>query len=358
MCHESSGTGLGETIGIGKGTVTLEDFDQADLIMVIGQNPGTNHPRMLTALQRAVRKGAHIVSVKPLREAGLVAFAHPQEVRGVLGAATTLAETHVPVRVNGDVALLNGMWRARPGRGRGEDAAVVGLIRERTEGFEAFASGLAETPWERWSRQRNPPRRDGGVGGARPRVRPDDRLLGDGAHNTRTASRMCRASWCCSCWAATRAAWRRRLPGAGHSNVQAMRDGHLGAPTGRVPRSPRSTLNSACPRAWLRHGRSHRGHARGRRESLLRDGRHPERGARHARHGRRAPASHRRGVTVNRGHLVAGETSSFSLQGAERATRRPRATSLSPSRTPWASSTPHAGRSRRRRTTCGRRSPS
>ena len=150
MCHESSGTGLGETIGIGKGTVTLEDFDQADLIIVIGQNPGTNHPRMLTALQRAARKGAHIVSVNPLREAGLVAFAHPQEVRGVLGAATTLAETNVPVRVNGDVALLNGVMKAMLALDEAAEKTRLSweFIRERTEGFEAFAHGLVETSWE------------------------------------------------------------------------------------------------------------------------------------------------------------------------------------------------------------------
>ena len=86
LCHESSGTGLGEMIGIGKGTVSLADFERADLILVIGQNPGSNHPRMLTTLQQAARRGCRIVSVNPLRERGLVRFGHPQELRGLLGA--------------------------------------------------------------------------------------------------------------------------------------------------------------------------------------------------------------------------------------------------------------------------------
>ena len=79
MCHESSGRGLGEVIGIGKGTVTLDDFNHAKLILVMGQNPGTNHPRMLTALRDAKRKGAKIVHINPLPETGLKKFKHPQD---------------------------------------------------------------------------------------------------------------------------------------------------------------------------------------------------------------------------------------------------------------------------------------
>src|SRR5438128_2666625 len=109
MCHESSGTGLSETIGIGKGTVRLDDFEKARVIVVIGQNPGTNHPRMLTALQQAKRAGAQIVSVNPLREAGLLAFKHPQEP---LRKATDLTDLFLQVRINGDVALLQGLGKA------------------------------------------------------------------------------------------------------------------------------------------------------------------------------------------------------------------------------------------------------
>src|SRR5439155_4963505 len=109
MCHESSGVALEETIGIGKGTVKLEDFDQTDLILVIGQNPGTNHPRMLIALQNAKRKGAKIVAVNPLPEAGLQRFKHPQEVGGILGSGTVLSDVLVPAKINGDMAFLKGL---------------------------------------------------------------------------------------------------------------------------------------------------------------------------------------------------------------------------------------------------------
>jgi len=106
MCHESSGKALSKTIGIGKGTVTLNDFDHADLILVIGQNPGTNHPRMLSALESAKKNGAKIVSINPLFEAGLQRFKHPQDyMKGKL-ASTQLADINIPVRVGGDAALL------------------------------------------------------------------------------------------------------------------------------------------------------------------------------------------------------------------------------------------------------------
>ena len=86
MCHESSGAGLKETIGVGKGTVQLEDFALADAIFVVGQNPGTNHPRMLTTLQEARSAGAMIVSVNPLAEPGTLRFAHPQNPLGAARA--------------------------------------------------------------------------------------------------------------------------------------------------------------------------------------------------------------------------------------------------------------------------------
>lgn len=158
MCHESSGVGLGETIGIGKGTVTLEDFDRTDLVLVIGQNPGTNHPRMLTALQRAKRRGARIVSVNPLPEAGLARFRNPQDFlnplaapAALLGPGTLLADLHVPVRLNGDVAFLKGLMKellAEEERRPGEvfDRA---FLSSRTEGLEAFLQDLRAETWER-----------------------------------------------------------------------------------------------------------------------------------------------------------------------------------------------------------------
>ena len=116
MCHESSGAALGQTLGIGKGLVTLDDIsDHADLIVVVGQNPGTNHPRMLTALEEAKQRGARIVAVNPLPEAGLARFRNPQSVRGLAGPGTKLADRFLPVRVNGDLALFAG---AEPGAAR------------------------------------------------------------------------------------------------------------------------------------------------------------------------------------------------------------------------------------------------
>jgi molybdopterin-dependent oxidoreductase alpha subunit len=157
MCHESSGVALTEVIGIGKGTVTLEDFEHAEVILVIGQNPGTCHPRMLSALERAVKNGCAVVSINPLREAGLNRFKQPQELmnpftaaRLLLGGGTELACMHVPVRVNGDVALLKGVMKELlememrwPGEVLDHD-----FIRERTTGFERFADALRAESWD------------------------------------------------------------------------------------------------------------------------------------------------------------------------------------------------------------------
>ena len=106
MCHESSGVALSEVIGIGKGTVTLNDFYDTDVIIIMGQNPGTNHPRMLTALQKAKKNGAKIIAINPLHEAGLIAFKNPQTVKGFLGMGTQLADLYLQVKINGDMALL------------------------------------------------------------------------------------------------------------------------------------------------------------------------------------------------------------------------------------------------------------
>lgn len=144
MCHESSGVGLNESIGFGKSTVTLAELESADTIFVFGQNPGTNHPRMLTSLQKAVRGGARLVSVNPLPEAGLTAFAHPQEPRGMLDQATPLACLHLPVRINGDVALLKGLCKAVLEAGAQDSA----FIAAHTVGYEAFLADLEATSWQ------------------------------------------------------------------------------------------------------------------------------------------------------------------------------------------------------------------
>jgi len=109
MCHESSGKALGSTIGIGKGTVHLEDFNKSDLILVVGQNPGTNHPRMLTALRDAKRNGSKIVNINPLPETGLARFKHPQEYMEMDLTSTQLSDMHLQVKIGGDAALFQGV---------------------------------------------------------------------------------------------------------------------------------------------------------------------------------------------------------------------------------------------------------
>jgi molybdopterin-dependent oxidoreductase alpha subunit len=150
MCHESSGSALGETIGVGKGTVTLDDFDLAQAIFVIGQNPGTNHPRMLTALQKAKRNGCKLVHINPLPEVGMTQFKHPQEVLGWVGSGTILADLFLQVRINGDVALLKGIMKEvlafeerRPGQVLDQE-----FIGNYTEGFAQFAAALQQAHWD------------------------------------------------------------------------------------------------------------------------------------------------------------------------------------------------------------------
>ncbi|PUB32212.1 molybdopterin-dependent oxidoreductase alpha subunit [Promicromonospora sp. AC04] len=147
MCHESSGTALTETLGIGKGSVSLQDItDHADLIVVVGQNPGTNHPRMLTALEEAKDRGARIVAINPLPEAGLQTFKNPQRVRGVVGQGTKLADRFLQVRLAGDLALFQAVNRLLVEAD--DDARTAGhppvldhdFIREHTSGFNAAAA--------------------------------------------------------------------------------------------------------------------------------------------------------------------------------------------------------------------------
>ncbi len=140
MCHESSGVGLIETIGIGKGSVHLDDLHEADLIVVIGQNPGTNHPRMLSALEEAKRRGAKIVDINPLREAGMTRFKNPQKARGLIGPGTGLADLHLPVRINGDLALLQAVGRHLVEA----DALDHEFITAHTVGFEDWVAQVRD----------------------------------------------------------------------------------------------------------------------------------------------------------------------------------------------------------------------
>src|ERR1700733_2085195 len=138
MCHESSGAALTQTIGIGKGMVTLEDIsDHAGLIVVVGQNPGTNHPRMLAALEEAKERGAKIVAVNPLPEAGLMRFKNPQKARGLAGHGTKLADRFLRVRVNGDLALFAGVNKVLLER----EAAAPGTVLDH-EFIEGYTDGF------------------------------------------------------------------------------------------------------------------------------------------------------------------------------------------------------------------------
>jgi molybdopterin-dependent oxidoreductase alpha subunit len=144
MCHESSGSALNETIGIGKGSVLLEDLHAADLVLVVGQNPGTNHPRMLSALEEAKRAGARIIAVNPLPEAGLMRFKNPQRASGVAGRGTALADRHLQIRLNGDLALFQALNRLLVEK----DAVDHAFIAEHTAGFEALREHLTGLDWE------------------------------------------------------------------------------------------------------------------------------------------------------------------------------------------------------------------
>ncbi|MBM53562.1 MAG: hypothetical protein CMB36_00835 [Euryarchaeota archaeon] len=144
MCHESSGKALTQTIGIGKGTVHLDDFNHADLILVIGQNPGTNHPRMLTALRDAKKKGAKIISINPLPETGLQRFKHPQDYMNADFQTTQLADIFVPVRIGGDAALLKGIMKILLESGTLDRS----FIDTKTIGFDKFRESLENHTWD------------------------------------------------------------------------------------------------------------------------------------------------------------------------------------------------------------------
>jgi molybdopterin-dependent oxidoreductase alpha subunit len=144
MCHESSGTGLKETIGIGKSTVTLEDLERAKAIVVIGQNPGTNHPRMLTSLAKAKSRGATIIAINPLKEVGLLKFANPQKPLEWLGEGQSLTDLYLQVKINGDVAALTGIAKAILAAGAIDRPFIDG----HTAGFEAFRADIEAASWD------------------------------------------------------------------------------------------------------------------------------------------------------------------------------------------------------------------
>lgn len=144
MCHESSGVALGESLGIGKGSVKLEDFYQAEVIVILGQNPGTNHPRMLTALQKAKANGAKIISINPLPETGLMGFDNPQTVKGILNIASQLTDLFLQVKINGDMALVKAIEILLLQEEERSPGSVLDIdfIRKNTSGFNDLQKHL------------------------------------------------------------------------------------------------------------------------------------------------------------------------------------------------------------------------
>ncbi|MCE2612193.1 FdhF/YdeP family oxidoreductase [Flavobacteriaceae bacterium D16] len=145
MCHESSGVALSETLGIGKGSVTLEDLYGAELIIIAGQNPGTNHPRMLSALEKCKENGGRVISINPLEEAGLVNFKNPKRARGWIGKGEAMADLHLPVNINQDIPLIKLILKKLAQR----EAATGGVfdqefIQSKTEGYEMLMEDLQQ----------------------------------------------------------------------------------------------------------------------------------------------------------------------------------------------------------------------
>ncbi len=153
MCHESSGVALTESLGIGKGSVKLEDFYEAEVIIILGQNPGTNHPRMLSALQKAKDNGATIISVNPLMEAGLVGFNNPQKVRGLLGLKSKLTDIYLQVKINGDMALLKAIELLLLEEDEKNPGSVFDhdFIAKHTENYVPFVEHLKQNKLEVFS---------------------------------------------------------------------------------------------------------------------------------------------------------------------------------------------------------------
>ncbi|WP_152287915.1 FdhF/YdeP family oxidoreductase [Flavicella marina] len=144
MCHESSGAALSETLGIGKGSVTLEDFNHAELVIVIGQNPGTNHPRMLSALEGTKKNGGKIISINPLKEVGLVNFKDPQNPFSWLGSGTSITDLYLQVKINGDVALLKAILCLLVLKEKENPGTVFDydFIEEHTLGYSDFVNDI------------------------------------------------------------------------------------------------------------------------------------------------------------------------------------------------------------------------
>jgi len=151
MCHESSGVALSETLGIAKGSVTLEDFKHSDLVIVIGQNPGTNHPRMLSALESTKKNGGKIISINPLPEVGLLRFKNPQNPLKWFGKGSQLSDLFLQVKINGDVSLLKAILKGLYKEEKKKPGTVFDqkFIESKTTGYKAFISDLEKQDGEK-----------------------------------------------------------------------------------------------------------------------------------------------------------------------------------------------------------------
>ncbi|MFC7667253.1 molybdopterin-dependent oxidoreductase [Hymenobacter humi] len=250
MCHESSGSALSPTLGLGKGSVTLNDIYEAEVILIIGQNPGTNHPRMLSALQKAKRNGAKIISINPLIEAGLVAFKNPQDfmnplraLGALMGDGTQLTDVFLQVRVDGDMALLRGIMKhlfeaedLNPGQ-----VVDHAFIKEFTTGFESFEQNIRNTGLGGHRvRKRHFARPASGSGQPHRPQAENHHLLGHGRH----AAAPGRADHPGNCEPAAHEGRHRQAgagtcPVRGHSNVQGDRTMGIWE---RVPKTFRDSL--------------------------------------------------------------------------------------------------------------------
>ncbi len=268
MCHESTSVGLQEVIGIGKGSVSLDDVHEAELIVIMGQNPGTNHPRMLTALETAKRNGARIIAVNPLKEAGLIRFKNPQTPRGVVGPGTGLADLYLQIRGGGDLALLQAIGSLLLQRG----SVDHDFVAQHTTGFEQYAAALATLDWDVVLAS---------TGLTRAEIEQaaemfaasaqDGHLLGDGHHPApqrrrhRQGDRQPRAPP-----GQHRQARSRAVPGARPLQRPGRpHHGHLGAGARPLPRQPaRRVRLRAAPGARPRQRRRDQGAARRRRPGV------------------------------------------------------------------------------------------
>ncbi len=153
MCHESSTVALSESLGTGKGSVKLEDFYESEVIIILGQNPGTNHPRMLTALEKAKKNGAVIIAINPLPETGLISFNNPQTIKGALGINTRIADLFLQVKINGDMALLKAIQKILISEEEKEPGKILDshFIRDHTTGYHDLVQHLQQYSMEQLS---------------------------------------------------------------------------------------------------------------------------------------------------------------------------------------------------------------